>query len=528
MRVLPKRSALYLALAATSLFALSEDAMAVPSYSRRYGEECSTCHTLWGALTPAGTTFKLSGYRAIFGKELTPITPDIQISKGVTIPPSLPLSFVTGIGIESRKETRSTEGAAGSTSVSTSGTSLALEDASIFMTSPLGKHLSAFVEFPMYETRAWEFTPTGNYEARFNQPTRQLKFGSEQPGFEVAKFFWNNVAGDGMPRDSVNLLAGITHLPLAYSPGKVRLSVNQYLVYERTALDLISPRRVSDGVVAGDSNDTLFRLSEPQVMAEVFGMTTFGKPVTDVGKPDTLWGEYHLGISNGSNAKASNNTAKDFYGRFVARYKGQSLGFFGVVSPDTYNDAIRNAAAVESNASRMSTSYVPGTGIISGLHNANKSTRFGPDLTLSLAPFGIPLSLENQYLINKETNPTGFGQAFKWRGGFSQLNWRINRTSIAYVRYDWIKGDAFDDTGVTLNGATGITRTTPREKDIVIGYQTLLDQNIKFVGEYRSHRYDDSASGALSANAAAALGTTSINTARLKDNGLTLRVMVGF
>ena len=45
------------------------------------------------------------------------------------------------------------------------------------MTSPLGKHLSAFVEFPMYETRAWEFTPTGNYDARFNQPTRQLKFG---------------------------------------------------------------------------------------------------------------------------------------------------------------------------------------------------------------------------------------------------------------------------------------------------------------------------------------------------------------
>ncbi|MGZ5784551.1 MAG: hypothetical protein ACXWJM_01425 [Ramlibacter sp.] len=528
MRVLPKRSALYLALAATSLFALSDDALAVPSFSRRYGEECSTCHTLWGALTPAGTTFKLSGYRAIFGKELTQITPDIQISKGVTIPATLPLSFVTGVGIESRKETRSTSGAAAPTSVSTSGTSLALEDASIFMTAPLGKHLAAFVEFPMYETRAWEFTPTGNYEARFNQPTRQLKFGTESPTFEVAKFFWNNVAGDSMPRDSVNLLAGITHLPLAYSPGKVRLSVNQYLVYERTALDLISPRRVSNGVLAGDSNDYLFRLSEPQVMAEAYGMLTFGKPVTDVGKSDTLWGEYHVGMSNGSNAKAANNSAKDFYGRFVMRYKGQSLGLFGVVSPDTYSDDLRNTAALESDASRMAANYVPGTGIMSGLQGKNKSTRFGPDMTLSLAPWGIPLSLENQLLISKETNPTGFNKAFSWRGGFSQLNWRINKNSIAYVRYDYIKGDAFDDTNVVANGATGITRTSPREKDIVVGYQTLLDQNIKFVGEYRSHRFDDTASGALSANAAAALGTTAVNQAHLKDNGITLRVMVGF
>ena len=244
------------------LLLFSSSAWAVPSYSRRYGMECSGCHTMWGALNGAGVTFRLSGYRAIYGKPLTPIVDDTEISKGVTIPATLPLSFITGVGIDSRKEKREASG----TSAHTTGTTLALEDASIFMTSPLGEHLSAFVEFPMYETRAWEFTPTGNFEARYNVTGRQNKFNTESPTFEVAKFFWNNPFGStATSRDSFNLLAGITHPPLAYAPGKVRLAVNQYLIYERTALTLLSPRFV-DGVLGGAENDTVFRLSEPQVL----------------------------------------------------------------------------------------------------------------------------------------------------------------------------------------------------------------------------------------------------------------------
>jgi hypothetical protein len=50
--------------------------------------------------------------------------------------------------------------------------------------------------------------------------------------FEVAKFWWNNLI-PGAPRDSINLLFGISHPWRASSPGKVRLSANQYLVYKR-------------------------------------------------------------------------------------------------------------------------------------------------------------------------------------------------------------------------------------------------------------------------------------------------------
>src|SRR3569832_2283587 len=194
---------------------VSPDAMAVPSYTRRYGVECASCHNVWGALTQAGNTFKLSGYRAINGVPLKPDTPDIEVARGaITMPTTLPLSFITGVGVDARTEKRTFAGAlnAGSTgTLSQSGSSFSLEDASIFMTSPIGPHLSAFVEFPMYEARAWEFTPTGLssvYAPNFVGAPSKLQFSTEQPGFEVAKFFWNNIAGANMPKDSVTLLFG--------------------------------------------------------------------------------------------------------------------------------------------------------------------------------------------------------------------------------------------------------------------------------------------------------------------------------
>lgn len=490
------------------LVLMTPNAWAVPSYTRRYGVECGTCHSMWGALTPAGLTFRLSGYRAIFGKDLTPISDDVEMTKGVTIPSTLPLSFVTGVGIDSRSEKREPAGS----SASSTGTTLALEDASIFLTSPIGQHLSAFVEFPMYESKAWEFTPTGNFEARFNTPGRQIKFATESPTFEVAKFFWNNPLSS-LPRDSFNLLAGITHPPLAYSPGKVRLSVNQYLIYERTALDLISPRRVED-VLGGDENDVTFRLSEPQILAEVNGMQTFGKAVTDTSKRETMWGEYHLGITNASNAKSANSPGLGYYGRYVVRWFNQSLGIFAFRKGDIYSDDIRNTGSIGLNAN----------GIMSGAQDPNQVTIWGPDATLSLAPWGIPLSLDNQLMYRKESNPTGFGREFKWHGGFHQLNYFVSRTTAVYARYDYLTGDAFDDTGSTLNGVSGITRSTPKEHDVVLGWQHLYQPNVKFVFEFRQHKFEDTASGPV----IGALGAASAQGATLTDHGLTARVMFGF
>jgi hypothetical protein len=510
-------------LIATSLVMFAPDAGAVPSYTRRYGFACSSCHTMWGALNPAGVTFRLSGYRAMFGKDLIPIEEghDIDIpGVNVKITNSLPFSFVTGTGFDYRTEKRTSF--TGATTTRT-GSTLALEDASIFLTSPVGQHFSAFVEFPMYETRAWEFTPTGPSGARADgQPggandmtaARQFQFGTEKPIFEVAKFWWNNLLGDTVQRDAVNALVGITHLPLAYSPGKVRLSVNQYPIYERRAMELISPFHPS---LMG-LNDGSFRLSEPQGIAELNGMVVPTGNVTDSAKRETLWFEYHAGVTNGSQDAANNNNSFGGYGRLVGRYYGQSLGVFGFYKPDIYDDMMRTDP-----------NFVLGGNIINtGVFNplapqaSNAAAAVGVDGTLSLAPWGVPLSLDNQYMWRSESNPTGFNTRFNWQGGFHQLNWFARPDLVVYARYDWIRGNTFNDTF-----AGGITYSDPREWDVVAGIQYALWENVKFVGEFRHHRFEDHATGAFAANMLQPF-LVRTNVASITDDGFTARVMMGF
>lgn len=519
-------------LIATALAVLIQSASAVPSYTRRYGLDCSSCHSMWGALTPAGLTFRLSGYRAIFGHDLVPIqeSKDINIPGiNAKIPPNLPLSFVTGFGYENRTEKR--QGFDG-TSGKQGASSLALEDASIFLTSPVGDRFSVFVEFPMYETRAWEFTPTGpSYGAADGRPGgandvyrgfRHFQFSTEKPIFEVGKFFWNNLLGDTLARDSFNAAIGITHLPLPYSPGKVRLSVNQYPIYERRALDLISP--IHPSLMGG--TDGLFRLSEPQIQAELFGMIVPGGPVTASANRETLWFEYHAGVTNASNDQADNNRTKGGYGRFVGRWYNQSLGFFGFYTPDTYDDALRTNTTFV-NVGNLGNCGVTAT-CAGGIYNpatpyaTNAATALGVDGTASLAPWGIPLSLDNQYMWRKESNPTGYNTEFTWQGGFHQLNWFAMPNLVVYGRYDWVRGNRFNDVPMG-----GITFSDPREWDVVLGVQYALWENVKVIGEYRHHRFEDRAVGSGAATVTTPFATR-IQSATITDDGFTTRLMMGF
>jgi len=188
-------------LIAISLVLLVPDGGAVPSYFRRYGIDCSTCHIMWGALNGAGVTFRLSGYRAINGRDLKPVEKDIELANGLlAMPMTIPASIITGVGVEYRNERRQ---ASDGTSTNRTGFSFALEDASIFISSPLGKHLSTFMEFPMYETRAWEFTPTGpatGGRGANDKTTGPIKFQTESPVFEVAKFWCTASSRKALPR----------------------------------------------------------------------------------------------------------------------------------------------------------------------------------------------------------------------------------------------------------------------------------------------------------------------------------------
>jgi hypothetical protein len=111
--------------------------------------------------------------------------------------------------------------------------------------------------------------------------------------------------------------------------------------------------------------------------------------------------------------------------------------------------------------------------------------------------------------MNSESNPTGYDKEFKWQGGFDQLNWQISKKAITYARYDWIKGNSFDDSTVG-----GVTKSKPGETDIVAGLQYLVQQNVKLIGEYRHDVFKDTAA--------------TPNTAQITSDGFTVRAMVGF
>ena len=117
-------------------------------------------------------------------------------------------------------------------------------------------------------------------------------------------------------------------------------------------------------------------------------------------------------------------------------------------------------------------------------------------------------------MYNRESDPTGFGKEFKWSGGFHQINWQVTKKAILYDRYDWVRGKLFDDTTSTILGVTGVTKAKPREWDVVAGLQYLVLQNLKLIGEYRHHKFEDSPGAP--------------NTARLRDDGFTARAMIGF
>jgi hypothetical protein len=487
----------------TTVF-FTSPAEAVPAFARRYGVTCSTCHTAWPALNSTGMNFKLSGYRRLNGVDLKPTVPDIDIALGtLNIPATLPISLVAATGFDT--ETTRRRDAAGMTARQT-GSSFNLDNATLFVASPLGDHLSAFFEFPLFETHApGNDFPTGPSGASATDVSsrRDITFEGEVTGFEMGKGMWNNLLPLSiLPVDSLNLKAGVDQLPVGFSPESNRLTVRSYLIYRRRALDLLSPVQTDD--LLADSADALNRIGEPQVQVALNGVfVPFGQPA-DLGKTEALSVDYEFGITNGSNVGSDPNTEKDLFGHVGVRWWGQRLGFFGYWSPDIYDDHQRENASILNG------------GIFSGRQVANRMHSFGPDLTLSLEPLEIPVWLETQVLFNRESEPTGFRQPFSWWGGFTQLNGKINigakylQWIIAYARYDWLHGDRFDDTG--NGGVTGPVR--PREWQGVGGLQFYVLENLKVLTEFSRREFENTRSAPRHQ--------------KLTDDAFTIRAAIGF
>ncbi len=475
-----------------TLLVMVPQAQAVPAFARRYGMSCSACHSAWPALNDEGWSFMMSGYRRLNGRDLEPTTKDIELARGaLSIPAIPPLAIAGQFGYDFQKvHSKASNG----TSASRRGSSFDLNELELLAGAPLGKNLSFFLDYELFETEIENRAGPG--EANETGSRRDLTFETEGPGAPgMAMIIWNNLLPQSVaPLDSLNIIGGINELPLAFSPEHRRLSASPYLIYTRRGLDLLSGVPLDD-LLTGGIRDRLLRLSAPQLGVELNGVLVPGGKLTDLGKPEAVALEYHLGVTNGSNKVSDPNRSKDFFGRLAMRWWGQTLGLFGYLSPDIYSDDLRSLATTNGVTVRG---------------RSNKTSSLGPDLMLSLEPFDLPVWIETQILFNHESSPTGFGRGLSWWGGFTQVNWKVVNPLLAYGRYDWLQGRRFDDTG--LGGNTGPVR--PREWQTAFGLQWYVLENMKLLAEYSRHEFANPAS--------------SPSREKLAEDFFTIRAVLGF
>ncbi|MBI3780152.1 MAG: hypothetical protein HY278_03710 [candidate division NC10 bacterium] len=179
-------------------------------------------------------------------------------------------------------------------------------------------------------------------------------------------------------------------------------------------------------------------------------------------------------MANGNNINTDNNKTKDVFGRLAVTYRTADItltvGGFGYYSGNTVDSLTTNPE--------------------NGTRYKDRLWRAGPDLTFTL---NTPLyvNLYSQILFGEDSNATGFGKKATWWGGFVQAEIKPITELILYGRYDWIEGDRFDDTDVTINEVSGtIGPVKPRLWDVVVGAQYFLYENFKLIGEYRHGEKD--------------------------------------
>jgi len=133
------RSLVLTVLVGAILITGSKWALAVPSFARQTGIECTTCHLSWPELTSVGRQFKLGGYTLM--RETTEERPWLPTSSDGA-PPRLPLAAMV------QGSVTSTRGTSGADSANfPRNDDLVLQQLSAFYAGRIVDHLGAFVQW---------------------------------------------------------------------------------------------------------------------------------------------------------------------------------------------------------------------------------------------------------------------------------------------------------------------------------------------------------------------------------------------
>ena len=414
---------------------MPSSAQAIPAFSRMYGQSCGACHTAIPALNQAGEEFRLSGYTRYEGGAAVQKIPPLKIGR-MSIPATVPISIVGTVGFDARniserdRETIRT--------LTSNPNSFNLEEIEILAAAPLNEHVSFILDFPMAETE---------FENR-----KFTLMGPDVPSLAAVSF--NNI----FIGDVLNLRLGAYELPVGHSPEHRRLSIAPYEIYQATAQKLLGLEGPAATGIAEEGEQ--FSLAQPQLLAELYG-TAYAERLG----VSNLYVRYHIGASNDSNVAADNNGSKSVFGQLAATFFDQTLGFFGIYSPNTLD--------------RTRPDGFPGL--------RNSVAKFGPHAQLRF--FNERLTVRLQHLWARESDPTGVGTPFRYQGGFAELNYILKTRIGDFVplgRFDYVLANRFDNTAKALDNplAPSPVVTKPNVFAYTVGVQFLPWENVKISPEF--------------------------------------------
>ncbi|MBI3607660.1 MAG: hypothetical protein HY207_06820 [Nitrospirae bacterium] len=281
-------------LAVSAVGWLVQAAWAVPAFTRKFDVDCSDCHTIAPALNDFGERFRDRGY-SIAGLEAS-LPDELQDQAAKEDPEDLPpaywpISLRTILGYRVRSlDHQSTDVGEAKVKTRTSG----IDRLDLTWGGLLAKDLNFYITYRPAVANVSLAEP-----AMFVYPSDTP--GGQQGELESAWVRFNSLAGNPL----LNLKLGSFELDVPASSSR-RLTFSGYPIYGYFPKDS----------KAALEADTKLNWGEHQLGAELMGAGPSGL-------------RYAVAVINGTNGRADNNSAFDYFARVTHPVSGQRLGVLG-------------------------------------------------------------------------------------------------------------------------------------------------------------------------------------------------------
>lgn len=395
----------------TAALVTPSEVLAMPAFARKYSVGCNMCHTIYPQLNRFGRDFRDNGFR--MPDEVQTLLKRSDAPPAPVATPAQDQDFWSFIPSE---------------------VPFAVQAKVHNVINPKGDVKSDFQLEELQLQAGGTWTPRVSYYLHHH-----LAEEGEPGKLYTGWVRFNNLAGS----DWFNVSAGQVELPLSFSPEIERLSVFQYLVFDRTVG--LNP----------------FNLSTPQLGVQYFGQAESGTK---------LW----LGIANGSGLAVNeetetfdSNSFKDVYGRVTQEIGESYIGGFAYVG--------RRGASSATDPFK------------------DDFVRVGGDAFVHMGR----LNVYGSALYARDDNALGTGERSSLWGGFVQGDMFLSDRAVVLVRLDGVhqKTPAFVIEGENAAATPEAEPFRVNTLAVTPGVQYLVRPNVKLGAEYqvRQARREDRA-----------------------------------